>query len=515
MPNKRLSMRDIRESLRLYSLGLSYRKIGECLHIAPNSVREYVSRAKCANILSVAAGMTERELEIKLFPSTTETENFDQLQPNWAEIHTEMKRRSVTLKLLWQEYNGSNPAGLQYSQFCECYSRFRGSLRLSMRQVHVAGEKLFVDYSGQKLPITDAATGEIRDAEIFVAVLGASNYTFAEATWTQGLGDWTKSHVHAFEYFGGVSSILVPDNLKSGVDKPDLYDPVINRTYDELARHYGTIVIPARVRKPKDKAKAEAGVLLVERWILASLRNTKIFSLSEANEIIKKMLVKLNTKKFQKLDGSRKELFESIERCKLKPLPDKPYEFAQWKQTRVNIDYHIEVSGCYYSVPYKFRNKKIDVRYTETSVECFIKGERIAVHSRLHKKGTFETCMEHMPNAHQAVAGWTPEKFLDWGKGIGPNALTCAEQLFVDQEVPYKAFRTLFGIFNLSKEYSCARLDAACGLALKIHAVKRASIMSILKTGRDQQLLEPPHEQPLIVHENVRGPEYYTAQEGN
>jgi transposase len=379
-----------------------------------------------------------------------------------------------------------------------------------MRQIHKAGEKMFVDYAGQTLPIVDRSTGEIRAAQIFVAVLGASSYTFAEATWSQALADWIGSHTRALTFFGGVPQIIVPDNLKSGVNKPCRFDPEINSTYNDLAQHYGTAVIPARVRKPKDKAKAEVAVQIVERWILARLRHRTFFSLAEANAAIAGLLEELNTRPFKKLPGSRREAFEALDQPVLRPLPETPYEFAQWKTARVNIDYHIEVLGHYYSVPYQLLKQQITVRLTATTVECFHKGNRVASHRRSEHKGRHSTVTEHMPKAHQEYAGWDAKRLIDWARAAGVDTAALVEKILASRAHPQQGFRAALGLMRLDKIHGSERLDAACKRALFIGATTYKSVASILERGLDQQPLpEPQTPAAPIHHPNIRGNSYY------
>ncbi|MEW6439287.1 MAG: IS21 family transposase, partial [Pseudomonadota bacterium] len=391
-------------------------------------------------------------------------------------IHRELRRKGVTLQLLWQEYKQDHPDGYQYSQFCEHYRRWRRTIDITMRQEHRAGEKLFVDWAGQTVGVVDSATGEIRQAYIFVAVLGASNYTYAEASWTQDLASWIAAHTRAFEFFGGTPAIIVPDNLTTGVSRPCRYEPDINPAYHDLAQHYGTVVIPARVRKPKDKAKVENGVLQVSRSILAELRNRTFFSLSELNQAIREGLETLNYRPFQKLEGSRYSHYISLDRPALKPLPTERYEFAQWKKARVNIDYHIEVDANYYSVPYQLIRRQVDVRLTSTTVEVLYKGKRVASHGRLYDKGRYSTVFEHRPPAHQKYLQWTPERLINWANTIGPDTAQMVQTIMRRRPVPEQGFRSCLGLFRLGKRYSPERLEAACARALALGAYSYKSV---------------------------------------
>lgn len=505
-------MRKIKEVLRLhFDNGLGQRPIGRCLNISRTTVADYLDRARLAGIgWPLPEDLSDTQLEQSLFPPIAPAPASGRPVPSWSTIHEELKRKGVTLSLLWEEHKAQYPNGHQYSRFCDLYRAWTGKLKLSMRQTHKAGEKLFVDYAGHTLPIVDPSTGEIREAQVFVAVLGASSYTFAEATWTQGLSDWIGSHNRALSFFGGVPEILVPDNLKSGVTKPCRYEPDINPTYSELAEHYGVAVIPARVRKPKDKAKAEVAVQVVERWILARLRNRTFFSLTEANDAIRELLQDLNRRPFKKLPGSRQEAFDTLDRPALRPLPATPYEFAEWKKARVSIDYHVEVLGHYYSVPYQLSKKQLDVRVTATCIECHHRGKRVASHIRSSHKGKHTTIDEHMPKAHKSFVDWTPQRLINWAAKTGPDTARLVEAILASRTHPQQGFRSAMGLLRLGKEYGDDRLEAACRLALEGRATSFKSVASILKTGLDRQ---PPAQMALtenpIDHGNIRGRSYY------
>jgi len=410
MVNKRKSMRKVREVLRLaLAGGLNQRQVARSLSLSPTTVGEYLRRAESAGLTWPLPDLDDAQLEGRLYPIMARGQADTRAIPDWAAVHRELKRKGVTLLLLWQEHKAAHPDGLQYSQFCDRYRAFAGRLDLVMRQHHRAGEKLFVDYAGPTVEVIDRATGEIRAAQIFVATLGASNYTYAEATWTQGLPDWCASHIRAFEFLGSVPALLVPDNLKSAVTQPCRYEPQTNATYEELAAHYRTAILPARVRRPRDKAKVEQSVLLVERWILARLRHQSFFSLSELNAAIRTLLGQLNERPFKKLPGCRRTLFEQLDRPAMTPLPSERYTYAEWKRARVHIDYHVEVEGHYYSVPYQLVKQELDVRLAAQTVELFHRGKRIASHQRSTHKGWHTTLAEHMPQAHRQYASWTPE----------------------------------------------------------------------------------------------------------
>jgi transposase len=502
-------MRKIREILRLsFEADLSARKISRSLQIGRATVSDYLNRHAASGLGWPLPPISDTALEQRLFPPN-EPSSVRRPLPDWSQVQQELRRPGVTLQLLWIEYKSRCPEGLQYSAFCTHYRAWRSQVDRVMRQTHRAGEKLFVDYAGQTLPIIDRATGEIRPAQIFVAVLGASSYTFAEATWTQGLADWLGSHARAFRFFGGVPEVVVPDNLKSGVSKAHRYEPDLNPSYRDLAEHYGVTVVPARVRKPRDKAKAEAGVLLVERWILAVLRDRQFFSLEEANRAIRALLDALNARAFKKLPGSRRSQFEAIDRPALRPLPVTDYVFAQWKLARVHLDYHVELTGHYYSVPHALAKQQVELRYTDQTVECFHKGQRIASHRRSHQKGQHTTLAEHMPKAHQAYADWSPERFQRWAQQFGPATAGLIDRALQQRTHPQQAYRSCFGILRLGKDYGPERLEAACARALRLNTCSYRSLESILKKGLDQVRLPEQTELPDLPHANLRGADYY------
>lgn len=504
-------MRKIREVLRLhFESGFNHREIARALGASPTTVGQYVRRMQRAGLsYPLPTTLSDDELEALLYPPPPRVEG-QRPEPDWPTVRRELSRKGVTLDLLWNEYKAEHPDGYAYTWFCTHYNRWASALPLTLRQTHAPGEKLFVDYSGDRIAIIDAQTGEIRDAELFVAVLGASNYTYAEATWTQQLPDWIGSHVRTFEFIGGCTEIVVPDNLKSGVHKPSFYDPIVNRAYGAMASHYSVAVIPARSKKPRDKAKVEQGVLLVQRWILARLRKQRFFSLAEANRAIAALLVSLNDKAFKKLPGSRRTAFEELERAALKPLPAHPYQYADWKVARVGIDYHIELVGHYYSVPHRFAREQVDVRYTTATVEVFHRGTRIAAHAKSDRRGAHTTLTEHMPANHQAVTGWDPQRLRNWAATIGPHTDAVIQHLLGGRQHPQQAYRTCLGVLRLAKDYGNQRLEAACSRAIDLKAPSYRFIDSTLKNGLDQQP-SPVAVQPglPLAHANVRGPDYY------
>jgi len=505
-------MRKIREVLRLrLEAGLSARQVAASLQMARSSVKDYERRLAAAGLgWPLPAELSDVELERRLFPPPPALPRAARAVPDWSVLHQELRRPGVTLMLLWEEYKADHPEGFQYSWFCEHYHAWAGKLDVVMRQTHRAGEKLFVDYAGQTVEVIERTTGEVRTAQIFVAVLGASNYTYAEASWTQSLPDWIGAHVRAFQFMGGVPELVVPDNLLSGVRRAHRYEPDLNPTYQELASHYGVAVLPARVRRPRDKAKVEAGVQVVERLILAALRNRRFFSLTELNAAIAALLERLNRRPFKKLPGSRRESFERLDQPALRALPATPYVFATWKRVRVHIDYHVEVDGHYYSVPYALVKQPLEVRLTATTVECFHKGQRVASHLRSHLKGHHTTVPEHMPKAHREYAEWTPQRLVRWAEQSGAATAEVIAHILAHRPHPQQGFRSCLGILRLAERYGADRLEAACRRALRLNACRYKSIESMLRRGLDRQALPEQRELALpAVHEHLRGPDYY------
>ena len=517
MAARRLSMRKIKEVLRLkWQNGCSDAQIARGCNIARSTVREYLRRAQEAGLTwPLEPDLDDRHLENLLFPVREAGICAERRMPSMEYLFRELKRKGVTLQLLWYEYKQVNPEGYQYSQFCHLYRQWLKKLDVTLRQEHRAGEKLFIDYAGQTVPIIDRSTGEIIEVQIFIAALGASNYTFAEASLSQDLPSWIKSHVHAFEFFGGVTEILVPDNLKAGVSSPCRYEPDINPTYQDLAEHYGAVVIPARPGKARDKAKVESAVLVAERWILAALRNHTFFSLAELNHLIAQKLEKLNNRKFQKLETTRRRLFETIDKPALKPLPSRPYEYAEWKKARVNIDYHIAIYHHYYSVPYQLARKQVDARITATTVEVLFKNQRVASHQRSYIPWKSTTLKEHMPKSHQKYLEWTPSRIIKWAGKNGPSTQKLVAHILDSRPHPEQGFRSCLGIMGLAKHYSPERLENACSRALMIKGFSYKSVKSILKNGLDQQplLFDQIENTPHVTHNNIRGKHYYESKE--
>jgi transposase len=457
--------------------------------------------------------VTDSDLEAKIYKSAGKKQGHRRIiEPDWASLHREMKRKHVTLSILWDEYIEAHPEGYRYSRFCELYRSWEGKISVTMRQAHLGGDKLFVDYAGDTASVViDRLTGEIRKAQIFIAVLGASSFTYAEATWTQSLADWIGAHARAFEAIGGVTRLLVPDNTKTAIIKACLYEPQVNRTYTEMAAHYGTGVLPARPRRPRDKAKVEVGVLIMERWILGRLRNRRFHSLGELNEAIRGLLVRLNDERpIRRLGVTRRQLLEELDRPALKPLPAEPYVFAEWRARRVGIDYHVDVDKHYYSVPHRFARAEVEVRLTSRSVEVFARGERIAVHLRSSGNGKHTTVQEHMPASHRRYANWTLDRIRTDAAAIGPATAALCELILEHRPHPEQGFRACLGIVRLVKPFGTARVEAAATRALDIGAMTYGSVRSILDNNLDRHSAgQRGPDGVTILHPNIRGPRYY------
>ena len=510
-------MRKIKEILRLrYEAGLSLRGVSQSLNIGYGTVVDYINRAEQANISwPINSRLDERDLGLLLFPTQPVTGQRRFTEPDFMGYFIDLKKsKLVTRHLLWQEYRQQHPNdGYSYAQFCHRFKEWQGKQKRSMRQIHIAGEKMFVDYTGPTMQVVNPDTGECRTAQIFVAVLGASSYTFACAHWSQQLPDWLDAHVQALNYFGGIPEIIVPDNLLSAVTKTHRYEPKINASYLQLAEHYQTAIIPARPRKPKDKSKAEIGVQIVERWVMARLRHQSFFTLSSLNQAIRLLVDELNDKPFQTLPGSRRSQFEQLDKPVLRPLPSNPYQYTDIKCARVHIDYHIEYGKHYYSVPHHLVKQEVEVQVCDNTVAVFHHGQRIASHLRSYHKGGHTTLREHMPEAHQSVHDWSDERFLRWANNIGSETREVVHILLHLKRHSEQNYRAVLALLSNAKKYSNERLNNACGRALLINSPTRSSIESILKQGLDKVAIETDEmtqeELALDTHENVRGEDYY------
>jgi transposase len=500
----RLPVRKIREVLRLKAEAFSDRQIAASIGSSRSTVQECLRRCREAGLIwPLPEEMDEAALHARLYRRVVPLSRTP--QPDFAHLHRELARRGVTRLLLWEEYKSTHADGWQYSVFCDQYRRWLARQELVLRQEHMPGEKLFVDYAGQTVPIIDPHTGECRAAQIFVAVLGYSNLTYAEATWTQGAADWLGSHGRALSAFGGVPRAIVPDNLKSGVNKAHRYEPDINPAYQDFAEHYGVAILPARVRKPRDKAKVETGVLIVERWILARLRNHQFFSLGELNGMIRDLLERLNTRAFKKIEGCRRSRFDALERSVLRPLPLRAYEFGQWKQAKVHPDYHIEVGRAYYSVPYSLIGEQVDVRVTAGGVEVFHHGKLVAAHAKAKVRGERSTRRAHRPEGHVAVIDRSLELTLTRAAGIGVATTQLIRTQAKRRMHPEETLRSAQGILRLASDFSPAQLERACERALQLKSYSYRTVRTLIATP------EPARSQPALdlVHEHVRGPAYF------
>jgi transposase len=517
MPAQRLAMRQVHEVLCLkWGQGLSERQIAQSLGISRPTVAAYGRRAQAAGLSwPLPETCDEGALERRLFPSGPARAPAPHVVPDGATVHHELKRKGVTLFLLWQESKAATPDGLQYSWFCHTYRAWARKRDLVMRQSHRAGATLFVDDAGQGLPVVNRHRGDVHEAAIFVAVLGASNYTYAEAPWRQSLPEWIGSPVRTCAALGGVPEIVVPDNLKAAIQRAHRYEPELNRTYADLAPHSGFAGIPARAAKPRDKAKGEVGGQGVERWLLARLRHHTCFSLAEVNAALQPLVPALNARPFKKLPGSRQALCETLDRPALQPLPAPPYEDAEWKHARVNIAYHVEVAGHYASVPYLLVKQQLDVRLSAQVVELFHKGNRVASHQRSPLKGRHSTVAAPMPTAHQRYAAWTPQRLGHWAAHRGPATAQVVETILASRPHPQQGFRSCLGIMRLGKSYGNERLEAACQRALTLRACSYKSIESMLTHGLDRRpLLQQPVATAGPAHANIRGPHSYTEERG-
>jgi transposase len=505
----------LKEVLRLDSLGLSQHQIARSCCISQSTVHEYVSAAQAVGVKwPLPENWDDRKVEQALFPQRPGPAVWRKHpEPDWSQIHQELQtHKDLTLQLVWQEGRECRPEGYGYSRFCDLYRRWLKKLDLVLRQEHRAGEKMFVDYAGATIPINNPQTGEAHPAAVFVAVLGASSYTFAEATTGQDLRNWIGSHMRAWEFFGGVAEVVVPDNLKSAVTHPSYYEPDLNPTYRDLGEHYGVAIIPARPYRPRDKAKAEVGVQVVQRWIVAALRKRKFFSVDEVNQAIAELLVRLNQRPFRKREGSRASLFAQLDQPALQPLPATRYQFGEWKKARVNIDYHIEIERHYYSVPYALVHQEVEVHLTGETLEVLHRGVRVASHARSYEPAKATTLTEHMSKAHQKYVGRTPSRLIEDAQQIGPSTGQLVEEILAAKRHPEQGYRSCLGILRLAKAYPVERMEAAARRALRARAYNFQSMDSILKNQLDRVPLPgEPSVQPAVEHENIRGADYFDS----
>lgn len=507
-------MRMVWEALRLrFDQHRSQREIALSLALSQSTVSDYLARFQATGLpWPLPAEMDEATLEAQLFRRGAAPPAATRPMPDWPTVHQQLKQKGVTRQLLWAEYKATAPDGYQYTQFCRHYDAWRDTLEPVLRQVHVAGERVFVDYAGMTLPVVDLETGEVRTPQIFVGALGASHLLYVEATGTQALPDWIGAHVRMLEYFGGVPALLVPDNLKSAVGQPCYYEPTVHPTYQDLATHYGTAVLPTRVRHPRDKAKVETAVQIIEREILAPLRHQVFHSLAALNQALAVGRERVNDRPFQKLAGSRRSVFEAAERAALRPLPPTRYELAEWKTAKVNIDYHISVEGHLYSVPYRLVGATVTVRLTSTMLEVLHHGTRVAAHVRSTQKGRCTTEPTHRPKSHRDHLEWTPSRLLHWGASVGASTARVVEEILARYPHPEQGYRACLGLLALSRRYERPRLEAACARALRTGTTSYRSVKSILATALDQLPPDPAAPPSLhlpAAHEHLRGPTYY------
>lgn len=504
-------MRKITEVLRLKAAGMSMRDVAASVGVGKTTVYEYLARADAAGIgWPLPEGMDEEALQAKLFPPRDAELAARRPVPEWREVHRELKRkRHVTLRLLWLEWREDNPDGWGYSQYCAHYQGWLGAQDVVMRLTYAAGERMFVDFSGDRANYVDPDTGEETSAEVFVAVLGASGMLYAEATRGQDLGSWVTAHTHAWAAYGGVAEVTVPDNLRAGVTRACWYDPELNPSYLELARHYGTVVLPTRTAHPRDKAAVEAGVASVERWVLAPLRHRRFFALAELNEAMAERVAWLNDRAFRGAPTSRRELFAELERPALRALPAERFELAEWKKVTANIDYHVAFDGRFYSVPYQLVRQRLDLRATTATIEVLRAGRRVASHAREHGRRRFVTDPAHMPASHRAHLEWTPSRLIDWARTVSPATAALVEKILTSRPHPEHAYRTCLGLMSLARRYGNERTGAACERALVAGAMSYSSVKSILAEGLDRLPLSAGPTPPPPDHDNLRGPGYW------
>jgi transposase len=513
MPTERLSMRRIRELLRLkYAQGLSSRAIASSLSVSKGAVGAYLSRVRAAGLSwPLPPDLDDDDaLELLLFPGQVGSRVPERPVPDWGAVDRELRRKGVTRALLWEEYRAAYPEGYGYAWFCEHYEAWKGRVRPTMRQTHLGGDKVFIDFSGDGIEIVDPLTGEVSEARLFVAAMGASSYTYAEARPAETLEDWIGAQVNLFAFLGGVPRMVVPDNPRAVIVAPDRHEPGLNRTMAAMAEHYDVAVLPARPRKPRDKAKVEAAVLVAQRWIIARLRNRRFFSIAQVNTAIRPLLDEINTRIMRGYGASRADLFATLDRPALSRLPEVPFVFARWSRPRVAPDYHVEIEGFFYSVPFGLIRETVEARATERTVEIFHRGRRVASHARgVGRRGGHVTDPAHMPRAHRRYAEWTPARMLAAAEAAGPSVAAFCEAVMAARPHPEQGFRTCFGILSMEKTYGRARLDAACRRGLQIGARSVSSIRSILKTGLDQAFLDLTPDPEPLRHANIRGQRYF------
>lgn len=510
---RRLPMKKIKDILKLrYITDISYRQISRAVGVPSSTVSDYCKRFEITTYsIDAFLQMDEDRMYEILFPEKKLSyQRKDRPLPDVAYIHQEIAKKGVTFELLWQEYKEQHPDGYGCSQFKEHYYKYKKKLNPSMRQTYIPGDKMFVDYSGLTLPVVDAESGSVSKAQIFVAVLGASGYTFVHATASQKQEDFILSHVLAYEFFGGVPKINVPDNLKSAVISHSKKGVVINESYAEMARHYQCAIEPARPKKPQDKGMVEQGVQAIQRWILAKLRNRTFFSVDEINQAIAPLLDQYNNKTIKRLEQSRSERFEKNDKPYLQPLPANRFVYRRFKVATVHMDYHIELDRCFYSVPFKYLKEKVELKYTNTVVEIYHKGALIATHPKLHKANERSTHKEHMPLNHQYQhEKMNPERLKKWASSIGKDAKAFVVHRLQASEYPANAYRGVIAILSLEKIYGKMTLNQALGYAHSINSTSTRSIRSILEKKLYLQAANNTTVVKPSKHKNLRGSNYY------
>jgi transposase len=503
-------MKKIEEILRLkHESGLSNRAIAGACKISNSTVGEYLRRAKAAGISWPLGELGEDALYQKMFGEQPQLPEKAKPLPDWEEVRKELRKKGVTLHLIWIEYIEKHPDGYQHTQFEEYYRRWKkANCEPIMHNTHVGGERMQVDYVGLKMQVTNPETGEVSQVPVFVAELPASNYIYAEAQSSENQCNWNNGHVRAIEFFGGVVRIVVPDNLKTGITKPNYYEPDINPAYQELAEHYQFAVLPARVKKPRDKGKIENGVQNVERWVNAPLRNRTFFSLAEVNQAIREQVDRLNNKVMLAVGKTRRQEFEDIDQPNLRPIPEKPYEYAVRKTARVNIDYHVEFEKHFYSVPYSLIHQEVDLHVTEHMLEVFHKGKSVAIHARSFKPGRYSTLREHMPPNHQFMDRVNAKQLIHWAETVGPQTAALINATLQSRPFPEQAYRSCLGILSLAKKYPNSQMERACQAALEAQTFSYKAVKDELDWLTKQPAL-PVTPETLPAHANIRGDKYY------
>ncbi len=509
-----MKMRDIKKIIQLYTAGLSRRLIGKTLGKPKSTVSDYITRFNTSGLtLNDLESRPSDEIYNLLFPEESHrtTQRSGKVMPDFDQIHLELKKKYVTRQLLWEEYKALYPDHFYgYTRFCTLYKAWQKRTRVSMRINHKAGEKMFLDFSGLKWEIIDKETGELKKVDIFVAALGASGYTYSEATLDQSKSSFINCTINAFDYFGGVTEMIVPDNLKSAVTKADKYDPQINSSFQDMADHYESVVLPTRPYRAKDKAKVELSVKLVQRWILARLRRQQFFSLAELNQAIFALLEDFNNRVMRRYGKSRYDLYLELDKPALKPLPTRRYVFREFKYGTVNIDYHIEIKGCFYSVPYQLAGQQVFSIYTADSVEIFHNNKRVALHVRLYKKGAFSTKEDHMASAHRAYGKWSPSRLINWGGTFGSHTQSLISTILESRPHPEIGFRSCLAILKEAKNHGDRHaVELTSKKMLELECYKVSHFKDILKHKTWQDTRDISDTLVPQQHENLRGQSYY------